>query len=118
MTIRQKLAPEENGLYKEGTFLTNNGFALLVPEGGSEPVNQVESPELSRITTGSLTVTKTVDGNGGDKTKDFHFTVTLSDQSFSGTLGDMEFTDGVATFTLKHGESKTATAFRQALPTR
>ena len=109
MTIRQKLAPEENGLYKEGTFLTNNGFALLVPEGGSEPVNQVESPELSRITTGSLTVTKTVDGNGGDKTKDFHFTVTLSDQSFSGTFGDMEFTDGVATFTLKHGESKTAT---------
>ena len=58
--------------------------------------------------TGSLTVSKTVAGNAGDKEKAFHFTVTLSDQTISGTYGDMEFTDGVATFTLKHGESKTA----------
>lgn len=58
--------------------------------------------------TGSLTVSKTVAGNAGDKEKAFHFTVTLSDQTISGTYGDMEFTDGVAAFTLKHGESKTA----------
>ena len=57
---------------------------------------------------GSLTVSKTVAGNAGDKDKAFHFTVTLSDQTISGTYGDMEFTDGVAAFTLKHGESKTA----------
>ena len=54
-------------------------------------------------------MSKTVDGDGGDKTKDFHFTVTLDDTSISGRLGDMEFTNGVASFTLKHGESKTAT---------
>ena len=109
MTIQQKLTLGEGGSYKDGTFLTNNGYATLTSEGGNEPANRVESPELSRITTGSLTVTKTVAGDGGDKAKDFHFTVTLSDKTISGKFGDMEFTDGVATFTLKDGASKTAT---------
>lgn len=58
--------------------------------------------------TGALTVSKTVAGNEGDRTRDFHFTVTLSDASVSGTYGDMEFTDGSAVFPLKHGESRTA----------
>ena len=58
--------------------------------------------------TGDLTVSKIVTGNAGDKNKDFNFTVTLSDKTISGVYGDLEFTDGVATFTLKHGESKTA----------
>lgn len=58
--------------------------------------------------TGSLTVSKTVAGNAGETNKDFHFTVTLSDKTISGTFGDMTFTNGVATFTLKHNESKTA----------
>ena len=34
--------------------------------------------------------------------------VMLSDTSVSGTYGDMVFNKGVATFTLKHGQSKTA----------
>ncbi|WP_447512240.1 DUF7601 domain-containing protein, partial [Clostridioides difficile] len=50
-----------------------------------------------------------VTGNAGDKNKDFNFTVTLSDKTISGVYGDLKFTDGVATFTLKNGESKTAT---------
>lgn len=58
--------------------------------------------------TGSLTVSKTVAGNAGETNKDFHFTVTLSDKTISGTFGTMEFTNGVAAFTLKHNESKTA----------
>lgn len=58
---------------------------------------------------GSLTVSKTVAGNAGDQQKAFNFTVRLSDTSINGTFGDMIFTNGVATFTLKHGESKTAT---------
>ena len=33
--------------------------------------------------------------------------VLLSDTSISGTYGDVVFSKGVATFTLKHGESKT-----------
>ncbi|MDO4267833.1 MAG: DUF5979 domain-containing protein [Eubacteriales bacterium] len=58
--------------------------------------------------TGALTVSKTVTGSRGDTTKDFTFTATLSDASINGTYGDMTFQDGVAVFTLKHGESKTA----------
>ena len=68
------------------------------PEPGPDP-----KPE-----TGSLTVSKTVAGNDGDTSKAFHFTVTLSNTSLSGTYGGMTFKNGVATFTLKHGESKTA----------
>lgn len=64
---------------------------------------------------GSLTVSKIVEGNAGETDKDFTFTVTLSDTSISGTIGDMMFTDGEATFTLKHGESKTATGLQAGI---
>ena len=59
--------------------------------------------------TGNLTVSKVVAGNAGETDEGFRFTVTLSDTSINDTFGDMTFTDGVADFTLKHGESKTAT---------
>ncbi|MCC8050665.1 MAG: Cna B-type domain-containing protein [Clostridiales bacterium] len=61
------------------------------------------------LDTGSLTVTKTVAGSVIDSTKEFAFTVTLSDTTLNGTFGEMTFTDGVAAFSLKNGESKTAT---------
>ena len=57
---------------------------------------------------GNLSVAKTVAGNNGDTSKAFNFTVTLGDTGINGTFGDMTFADGVATFALKHGESKTA----------
>lgn len=66
----------------------------------------VNDPNPERY--GSLTVAKTVAGNAGDKEKDFHFTVTLRDKTVNGMFGDLTFTNGVAEFTLKHGESKTA----------
>ena len=57
---------------------------------------------------GSLTVSKEVTGSG-DKEKVFTFKVTLQGTTaLNGTYGDMEFVDNVATFTLKHGESKSA----------
>lgn len=40
---------------------------------------------------------------------EFGFTVTLSDTKLTGKYGDMEFKEGVATFKLKSGESKSAT---------
>lgn len=61
-----------------------------------------------KLKLGDLSVSKTVKGNASDKNKDFNFTVTLSDRSIAGTYGDMEFKDGVASFTLSDGESKTA----------
>ena len=57
---------------------------------------------------GNLSVAKTVAGNNGDTSKAFNFTVTLGDTGITGTFGEMTFADGVATFVLKHGESKTA----------
>ena len=57
---------------------------------------------------GNLSVAKTVAGNNGDTSKAFNFTVTLGNTGMNGTFGEMTFVDGVATFVLKHGESKTA----------
>ncbi|MDC9240049.1 DUF7601 domain-containing protein, partial [Clostridioides difficile] len=85
----------ENDTYEMTIFLGNNGrLTTAVPTAND---------------TGALTVSKIVTGNAGDKNKDFNFAVTLSDKTISGVYGDLKFTDGVATFTLKNGESKTAT---------
>ena len=58
---------------------------------------------------GNLAVQKTVAGNAGETDREWNFTVTLDDAGISGIYGDMSFTGGEATFTLKHGEQKTAT---------
>ncbi len=71
--------------------------------------NTKTPPPPEEPKTGDLTVSKTVAGDGADQDKEFSFTVTLSDTTINGTYGDMSFTNGVATFTLKGGESKTAT---------
>ena len=85
----------ENDNHQMTLFLGNNGrLTTAVPTAHD---------------TGDLTVSKIVTGNAGDKNKDFNFTVTLSDKAISGVYGDLEFSDGVATFTLKNGESKIAT---------
>lgn len=63
---------------------------------------------VTNTANGNLTVTKNVTGSG-DAALEFHFTVTLSDQSVNGNYGEMTFENGVAEFTLIHGESKTAT---------
>ena len=56
---------------------------------------------------GDLKVSNTVSGSAGETTKPFTFTVTV-DSSINGTYGEMTFTAGSATFTLRHGESLTA----------
>ena len=58
---------------------------------------------------GTLAVSKTVVSElASDASKEFSFTVTLSDTTVNGTKGEMEFADGVAVFTLKDGEDKKA----------
>lgn len=63
--------------------------------------------------TGSLTISKTVSGNAASKDKEFTFTVTLmeNNDTWNGEIifGDVTFTNGVATFKLKAGASKTIT---------
>ena len=66
--------------------------------------------------TGDLTVTNTVHSAlSTDAGVEFSFTVTLGDDTFNGTYGGMDFHDGVATFTLKGGETKTATGLPTTL---
>lgn len=57
---------------------------------------------------GDITVEKEVTGMHGEKDKEFHFTVTLTDKTVNGTYGEMNFTEGVAKIALKHGEKVTA----------
>lgn len=63
--------------------------------------------------TGSLTVKKTVSGGGASYNKEFTFTVTLmkdkDTQNGEVTYGGVTFTNGVATFTLKHNQEKSIT---------
>lgn len=63
--------------------------------------------------TGSLTISKTVSGNAASTTKEFTFKVTLmqNGDTWNGeyTYGDVTFINGVATFKLKAGDSKTIT---------
>lgn len=56
---------------------------------------------------GSLTVSKSVVGET-NSTTEFTFTVTLGNKNINGKYGDMTFTNGVATVTLKAGKSATA----------
>ncbi|MDD7204649.1 MAG: DUF5979 domain-containing protein [Coriobacteriaceae bacterium] len=62
---------------------------------------------LKPASDGNLTVSKSVVGETNSQT-DFTFTVTLGDTGVNGTYGGMTFTNGVATVTLKDGESATA----------
>ena len=75
--------------------------------------NVISNPTFSNFTgkqeTGSLSVSKEVKGTAGDTTKEFPFTVTLKDTTVNGTYGDLTFINGVASFTLKSGESKKST---------
>ena len=61
-----------------------------------------------RDTFGDLIVQKTVAGNAPVENKAFAFTVTLSNHAINGTYGDMTFANGVAVFSLKGGEKRTA----------
>ena len=58
--------------------------------------------------TGNFSISKIVSGSDGDIQKEFPFTLELSNKDINGLYGEMTFKNGVASFTLKHGESKIA----------
>lgn len=81
-----------------GTIVTNRRYSPPAPDPEPDPGEK----------TGSLAVSKTVVGDGGETDRAFEFVLTLDDALVEGTYGDMEFASGVAKFTLKHGERKVA----------
>ena len=96
-----------------GKLTAKTKIAQLTDDAGSAAKRTVEAAVFTNTAkTGSLTVKKTV--VGGDSQREFGFTVALADgdgEPVSGTFGEGEdavtFTDGKATFTLKHGGEKT-----------
>lgn len=96
-----------------GKLTAKTKIAQLTDDAGSAVERTVEAAVFTNTAkTGSLTVKKTV--VGGDSQREFGFTVALTDgdgELVSGTFGEGEgavtFTDGRATFTLKHGGEKT-----------
>lgn len=93
----------------QGSEITYTVREETVPEGyrveysGTDIINLSLDQDFS-----ALRITKTVSGPGSDTEQAFHFTVTLSDTSINGTYGDLTFVNGVAEFSLRHGEEKTA----------
>ncbi len=85
----------------EGFSTTSVGAQGMISE-------QLAEAKFTNTADGDLIVRKTVTGTAGDKSLPFNFTVTLSDANINGTYGEMTFVAGVATFTLKDGENKTA----------
>ena len=58
--------------------------------------------------TGDLVITNTViSREDSDKDKEFTYTIELDDKTVNGTYGDVTFTNGTATITLKDSESAT-----------
>lgn len=98
-----------------GRLSAKTKIAQLTDDAGNAAERTVEAAVFTNTAkTGSLTVKKTV--VGGDGQREFGFTVALTDgdgEPVSGTFGKGEnavtFTDGRATFTLKHGGEKTIT---------
>lgn len=72
----------------------------------------IEAAFTNIIIPGNLLVSKKVEGEGGDREKDFNFKVTLGTLSdgtaVNGEYGEMTFVNGVAEFTLHDGESRMA----------
>ena len=85
------------GSITEGEITVN--FTNIKNDGPDKPSTSEE--------TGGLKVTKNVTGSG-DKSKAFTFRVELSDKTVNGIFGDMSFENGTAEFSLRHGESMTA----------
>lgn len=106
-TVEEESSTETDALLYDATY---NGSATAAT--GTLSSNSTVAV-ANAVQEGSLSVTKRVTGEA-NPTQSFTFTVKLggSGASLSGTYGDMDFTDGQATFTLTNGKTKTA----QGLP--
>ncbi len=114
----ENLIPGEYTITENETDAQVNGYTLNVTYGETADgkitveADETVSAEITVTNTytpepeyGSLTITKSVAGTGADTDKTFDFTITLTDATVNGTYGELTFTNGVATFALRDGES-------------
>lgn len=98
LSVNQRFAEQEEGYQIQ--------CQATISMGGYESFsNIITNPYTYNPPIGNLMINKTVSGKG-DKNKVFNFTVELDDKTVNGQRGDLTFTNGVANFTLKHGEQK------------
>ncbi len=102
---------------EDGVLITYRVKEVAVPDGyqvsyypeASDETHPAENGfTVLNVGSGNLKVTKFVTGNNGDKERQFPMEVVLGDNRISGAFGDMTFENGIAKFTLKDNESKTA----------
>ena len=91
-----------------GTLTTGTLSQAFIYNTAPDRPNNPDDPDLPSY--GRLQITKMVPGSN-DTNTEFGMQVTLSGTGsrINGTYGDLQFVNGVATFTLTNGESKTAT---------
>ena len=94
----------EDGKTVSAVFTNTKNDSPTPPPGPTPSPSPTPVPD-----TGNLSVMKVVSGNAAETDRAFGFTVTLTDTAVNGTYGEMSFTGGTAAFSLKGGESRTAT---------
>ncbi len=109
IALKSHLSNDEIEVAKENAtvYITGNSSKGIYGAGGIM-CNGTLTIGKNDFKVGNLTVSKNVEGSQKDKEKSFTFTVTLGNKNINGVYGDMTFKDGIATITLKHGESKVA----------
>lgn len=90
---------------QEGYITKAVGDRGRIPDAGTAMATFTNMKNVPR---GNLTVSKTVSGSNPPSKTAFGFTVILSDRTVDGRFGEMTFRSGVAEFTLRHGETVTA----------
>lgn len=98
-TVTEKEAGQEGYVTKAA------GDRGRIPAAGTAMATFTNMKNVPR---GNLTVSKTVSGSNPPSKTAFGFTVILSDRTVDGRFGEMTFRSGVAEFTLRHGETVTA----------
>lgn len=109
--IKEGLYLVEGDVLNDGAAIyTPQVFCVVVPDrdDNGNPVYSVTvTPKYESVPApryGDLVVTKTVSGSAGDVSREWHFTVTVTPR-LSGWYGDLFFANGIASFTLRSGQS-------------
>lgn len=91
------------------TSTSNGESGYIIKEGNTAAFINIYNEDITPEDIGNIMVTKIVEGTWGELDREFTINIELNDKSINKTFGDITFVNGGAKFTLKNGESKTAT---------
>lgn len=111
--LLNETTPPNGGYSLEGVThtvtITRDGSTITTSIDGKTGTNsnELHVQNFKDSDIGSLTISKTVEGNAGDRDKAFTFHVTVEgagDRNYPSNIGNILFTNDNATILLKHGE--------------